>query len=296
MKLIQLLTFSALLIPFSSQSWAFPRDARVPGGLAQIDLGNSRSSLAPTAFYLGKQVAIAEHNQRWLALVGIPLTAKIGQQTLTVKMPNENKKLYATEHSNSKAIPKDKEINIRFDIVDKDYPEQHITLTNTHQVNPDAQELARIKKEIAEQLAVYSTFSTPTKTFFDLQLPGKGPYASAFGLKRFFNGEQRDPHAGLDIVMPEGAPARVAGDGVVVQIGHYFFNGNTVMVDHSQGLITMYCHLSKIEVKKGQVLHTGDEIGKVGHTGRATGPHLHWGVSMNNVRIDPTLFLPPEQQ
>ena len=152
------------------------------------------------------------------------------------------------------------------------------------------------KKEIAEQLAIYASFTTDKPSFFDLQLPNKGPYASAFGLKRFFNNEQRDPHAGLDIVLPEGSPARVAGDGVVVQTGSYFFNGNTVMVDHGQGLISMYCHLSKIEVKKGQALHAGDEIGKVGHTGRATGPHLHWGVSMNNVRIDPTLFLPPEQQ
>ncbi|HET8706246.1 MAG TPA: M23 family metallopeptidase, partial [Pseudomonadales bacterium] len=201
-----------------------------------------------------------------------------GQQNLTVRMANGQQK------------------NVTFEIAAKDYPEQHITLTNTHQVNPDPDELARIKKEIAEQLAIYATFSTSGTAFFDLQLPGKGSYASAFGLKRFFNGEQRDPHAGLDIVMPEGAPARVAGDGVVVQTGNYFFNGNTVMVDHGQGLITMYCHLSKIEVQKGQHLRTGDEIGKVGHTGRATGPHLHWGVSMNNVRIDPKLFLPAEQQ
>lgn len=271
--------FLALIaLTFSSTLQAFPHESRVPGGMAQLDLGEISGTKPPAAFYQNKRVAIAEQNNRWLALVGIPLSAKPGEQSLLVKSPDGSQK------------------TLNFVITDKDYPEQHIKLTNTHQVNPDPAELARIKKEIAEQLAIYATFTTSQKPFFDLQLPGKGPYASAFGLKRFFNTEPRDPHSGLDIVMPEGAPVLTAGDGVVVQTGSYFFNGNTVMVDHGQGLISMYCHLSKIAVHKGQQLRRGDEIGKVGHTGRATGPHLHWGVSMNNVRVDPKLFLPPEQQ
>ena len=80
-------------------------------------------------------------------------------------------------------------------------------------------------------------------------------------------------------------------DGVVVQTGNYFFNGNTVMIDHGQGLIGIFCHLSKINVEKGQTIHQGELLGLVGKTGRVTCAHLHWGMSLNDVRVDPQLFL-----
>ncbi len=80
-------------------------------------------------------------------------------------------------------------------------------------------------------------------------------------------------------------------DGIVVQTGNYFFNGNTVLVDHGQGLISMFCHLSKINVEKGQHIRQGEQLGLVGRTGRVTGAHLHWGMSLNNARVDPQLFI-----
>ena len=109
--------------------------------------------------------------------------------------------------------------------------------------------------------------------------------------KRLFNGEERAPHSGQDIPAPVVQKVISPADGIVVQTGNYFFNGNTVLVDHGQGLISMFCHLSKIHVEKGQHIRQGEQLGLVGKTGRVTGAHLHWGMSLNNARVDPQLFI-----
>jgi murein DD-endopeptidase MepM/ murein hydrolase activator NlpD len=123
-------------------------------------------------------------------------------------------------------------------------------------------------------------------------MPTQGAPTESFGLKRFFNGEARAAHLGMDIPAAEGRAVMAPAQGVVVQTGDYFFNGKTVMIDHGHGLISMLCHLSKITSAIGDAVMQGDIIGLVGHTGRATGPHLHWTLSLNNARIDPLLVLP----
>ncbi|CAI8897009.1 peptidoglycan DD-metalloendopeptidase family protein [Pseudomonas chlororaphis] len=238
----------------------------VPGGVAVIDLGSAAQP--PKASYQGKPLLVVKEQNNWLAIVGIPLTVKPGTQQISAGGRNLN-----------------------FSVGSKKYPEQHITLKNKRQVNPDPADLKRIDAELAEQVRAYRSFSPNTPSNLLLDKPVSGPLSSKFGVRRFFNGEERNPHAGLDFAVPAGTPIKTPAAGKVILIGNYFFNGNTVFVDHGQGFISMFCHMSKIDVKVGQQLSRGGVVGKVGSTGRATGPHMHWNVSLNDARVDPAIFI-----
>lgn len=239
----------------------------VPGGVAVLDLGDGPG--APQARYQGKPaLVVKEEGKRWIAIVGIPLTVRPGTQQIEADGRTLN-----------------------FQVGPRHYREQRITLKNKEQVSPNPQNLIRIERELAEQSAAYRQFSArqPSNLLFDR--PVDGPLSSPFGLRRFFNGEERNPHSGLDFAVPAGTPIKAPAAGKVILLGDYFFNGKTVFVDHGQGLISMFCHLSRIEVQPGQELPRGGVIGRVGATGRATGPHLHWNVSLNDARVDPSIFI-----
>lgn len=240
----------------------------VPGGVAVIALPETAEPVQ--ARYQGKPVlTVREDGERWIAIVGIPLTAKPG--THSVELPDE--------------------APLSFTVGGKDYEAQHITLHNKQQVNPDAQRLKRINRELEEQTAAYQAFAPrqPSNLLFDRPVDGR--LSSAFGLRRFFNGEERNPHSGLDFAVPAGTPVKAPAAGKVTLVGDYFFNGKTVFIDHGQGLISMFCHLSSVDVKVGDEIPRGGHLGKVGATGRATGPHLHWNVSLNDARVDPAIFI-----
>ncbi|MEG7362574.1 peptidoglycan DD-metalloendopeptidase family protein [Pseudomonas citronellolis] len=243
----------------------------VPGGVAVVQLGSAGP--APSASYQGKPVLVVrEEGRDWIAVVGIPLSVKPGQQQLQVKQAGA-----------SRSLP--------FQVGSKHYREQRITLKNTRQVNPLPEDLKRINRELAEQTAAYRSFSPGTPSNLVLDKPVNGPLSSPFGLRRFFNGEERNPHSGLDFAVPAGTPIKAPAAGKVILIGNYFFNGNTVFVDHGQGFISMFCHMSKIDVKLGDQVPRGGVVGRVGATGRATGPHMHWNVSLNDARVDPAIFI-----
>jgi len=249
----------------------FPRANPVPGGIAVVKL-NSTLQPAPEVYYGKRRILIRRNSQHWEAVIGIPLSAKVGIHQLKVKT--------AVKTSYRE-----------FSVAAKDYATQHITLKNKRMVNPYAKDLERIRKEKKIIIKALKTWSDNPEVQTQFILPVDGQLGSPFGLRRYFNGEPRRPHSGLDIAAPEGALIRSPADGVVVNTGDYFFNGNSVFVDHGQGLVTMFCHLSDIDVQPGSIVKQGDVLGKVGMTGRVTGPHLHWSVSLNNTRVEPKLFL-----
>ena len=172
----------------------------------------------------------------------------------------------------------------------KHFPEERLTVPKTY-VEPDPATLRRIARE-QKRLAALWTKIEPSRLWDgEFVAPTNGPAGSPFGLRRFFNGEPRSPHAGIDFRAPEGAPVHASNRGRVVLADDLFFTGNTIVLDHGLGLFTMYVHLSRLGVRPGVLVDKGDEIGKVGMTGRATGPHLHFAVRVGEARVDPAALL-----
>jgi murein DD-endopeptidase MepM/ murein hydrolase activator NlpD len=247
-----------------------PRQNPVPGGLALLPF-EFKNSNSPEVFFQNKRVmTLNTDKNQWLAVVGLPLNLTVGQHAVEIR--NNKTKLF-------------------FDVQDFTYESQYITVTNKNHVNPSQQELDRIAQEASIMSKAFQSWSEQTPASLQMRAPVDGPFSSPFGLKRFFNNEARNPHSGLDIAAARGAPISNPLAGRVLSTGNYFFNGNTVLIDHGQGLVAMYCHLNEIKVSEGQVLQQGELIGTVGSTGRATGPHLHWSINLNNTRVDPMLFL-----
>ena len=266
MKLAWLLLALALAAP----AFAVPENTPVPGGVAVIDLGPV-SQPTPTARWGEQALAVVKDSGRWFVLFGIPLDTDPGETEISV-------------FSGSTVTIRN--VAVR----GKAYPEQRLTIKDKRKVEPNANDLARIAREREVTDAVKRCFShgMPDTHF---ALPANGPLSSRFGLRRVFNGQPRNPHAGLDVAVGTGAPVKAPAAGVVANTGDYFFNGNTVFIDHGQGLITAYMHLSRIDVRSGQLVKKGEILGAVGSTGRVTGPHLHWAVILNNTPVDPELFL-----
>jgi len=250
-----------------------PKSNPIPGGIALVPI-EVESPTKPKAYYENNQVMVLENPKsagHWIAVAGIPLGKEPGNHILDVEISN-------------------KKIEVSFLVEKFNYESQYITLKNKRKVNPYKKDLERIKKEKKEIVSALSHWSESDEPLEEFTLPVKGRLSSPFGLKRFFNKQPRKPHSGIDIAAPQGTPIVAPLAATVKTTGNYFFNGNTVFLDHGNGLVTMYCHMSKIKVKPGQKVAKGEAIGAIGKTGRVTGPHLHWGVSLNDARVDPGLF------
>jgi hypothetical protein len=179
-------------------------------------------------------------------------------------------------------------------IARRDWPVQRIDGLPSPQVSPDPAALERIRTEQRKLDAARAADSAEAGWRSAFQWPTAGPISSVFGSQRILNGEARAPHAGLDVAAPEGTPVRAPAAGVVrLAEPDLFFTGGTVIVDHGHGVMTLYGHLSKLEVAVGQRLDAGAPIGRVGKTGRATGPNLHFGLYWRGIALDPAGVLPP---
>jgi len=258
---------------FGAPNFVAPRASVVPGGVYVLSLPGSADH-KPAVTYGGKPVLVARQNEAWVAVVGISLDVEPGEYQVDVN-PGDG-----AGHP------------MKFKVVDKKYSVQELKVP-PNQVDLSPEDEARVHRETDKVRAAVETFTPVAPATLRLAAPIPGRRSSSFGLRRVFNGESRRPHSGMDIAAPTGTPVKAPLAGKVVDVGTYFFNGNNVVVDHGQGLMTMYCHLSKIRVELGQELKAGDVLGEVGATGRVTGPHLHWGVALNGAWVDPALFLQP---
>jgi len=271
----KLLATLSLLMAVAVSATILPQQSAVPGGVVIVELVVPIET-KPVVSYNKRQVMVVKENDQWLAVVGIPLSAKIGTQTLIVKSAGETRKT-------------------SFEIEDKAYPTQHITITDKRKVNPTKLDMDRINAESAEIKSALRYWTDSDMILDQFIWPIEGRVSGLFGRRRVFNGQPRRPHSGMDIAAPTGTEIHAPADGVIRDTGDYFFNGNTVFIDHGQGLVTMFCHMDQIDVEVGQTIQQGDVIGTVGMTGRVTGPHLHLGVSLNDARIEPRLFFPERE-
>jgi len=121
--------------------------------------------------------------------------------------------------------------------------------------------------------------------------PVEGKVSGSFGRKRIINGQPRSPHSGEDFTAPQGTPVHATNEGVIALVGDFFFSGKSIVLDHGLGLYTMYFHLDEVDVAEGDKISKGEVLGKVGATGRATGPHLHWGMRIDGARVNPLSIL-----
>ena len=258
------------LSPALASGYALPRESSVPGGVKILKIDVHSGSM-PYVDVEGHRALVVQDGTSWIAVIGIPLSAPLG--------PRE-----AIVHAN------DTRLGIEFTVGDKRYASQSLKVA-PGQVNLSSADLERVNREKLVIDHAMSRWSDEQPQTLRMQQPIPGVRSSSFGMRRIFNGESRNPHSGMDIAAPIGTKVVAPLAGTVIDTGNFFFNGNTVFVDHGRGMISMYCHLSSVEVKPGQRVAAGTALGAVGMTGRVTGPHLHWGLSLNRAWVDPELFV-----
>jgi len=226
--------------------------------------------------WLGKEVvpSISVWNNRHVALVMLGtdvLDAKAGKEELTVIASVDGK-----ENTLRRTVQ----------VRTKKYPQQELTLPPS-MVTPPREVYDRIAAEREQTSAAKNTVSARRLWRLPLLRPVDGAMTSAYGLQRILNGKPKNPHRGNDLRSPMGNPVKAAADGVVILVGDHYYAGNSVYIDHGNGMVTMYFHLSKPIVKEGDKVQRGQAIGLSGMSGRATGPHLHFSVSVLGKLVDP---------
>ena len=179
---------------------------------------------------------------------------------------------------------------VAVNIVAGNYRKESLKVAPRH-VKPSPKSLQRIKAEKTEIRRIYASSNKSRLWYGTFERPLAGDITSIFGTQRLFNGELQSYHRGTDLRAKTGTPVRASNSGIVGLAKNLYYSGNIVIVDHGKGLFTNYAHLSKIQVRAGQHIARGEQIGLSGSTGRVSGPHLHWGVKISGAYVDPIQFM-----
>lgn len=272
---ILLILFFGIFTCLNSFAGKLPNQESVPGGIAKIalNLPVQNNSTSPEAYFQDKKLLVYPHNGYYYALVGLPL--KLNQGSYKIE--------YTDNYGNFKTK--------KFEVKNKKYKVSRIKIKNKNMVNPDPKTQDRIINDLNKIQSAVNNYSDNLPNSLILKSPVQGVPTTSFGAKRVINGQSKNPHTGMDIAAATSTPVNAAADGKVVLADNFYLSGNMVAIDHGRGLVTMYAHLNEILVKSGDIVKTGEKIGKVGSTGRVTGPHLHWTVRLNETPVNPDLFL-----
>ncbi len=242
------------------------------GGISKIEFQVKKGCLLKRVDFQGKTVPYKEEEGgRLLILVGQGLKAKPGKKKVAFYFRKAGKDLRQVKYIALK---------------DKKYPKEYLKVKKKMVSFPPR----ILKRVLADQKAVKEACSRIRPVIYwdgSFIWPVKSKVLSQFGLRRFFNGQPRSPHSGIDLRAKKGTPIRSPNAGIVALVRDCYLSGNTVVIDHGGGLYTLYAHMSKVKVRQGQMVEKGEVIGLSGATGRITGPHLHWGVSLLGQRVDP---------
>lgn len=240
-----------------------------PGDVAVVDV----TSGAPPSIRIFDRdwPAYSLEDGRWRTLVGIDLATKPARYDLTVRTGD------AVIHRTLIVQP-------------RAFPTRRLTV-NPDLVHPPPDQEARVEREAREISEIWDHPARQRLWRAPFERPVPDPANSAFGTRSIYNGEARPPHTGADFLSPSGRPIEAPNAGRIVLAAPLYFSGNTVIIDHGLGLFSLLAHLSEIDVKEGDTVARGQLVGKVGATGRVTGPHLHWAVRLNNARVDPLSLL-----
>ena len=245
-----------------------------PGEVVILQVRSSAPVLGVQASVFGADVRFFSDgdNVFWSGVVGIDLEARPDDYLVEIQATLDDGN---TVHSVYPLAVKAKE-----------FPTRHLSVAPSF-VNPPSEVLTRIRREAERQNEIFQTASDERQWSGGFLRPVSGDSTSSFGRRSVFNGEARSPHSGTDFRAGEGTPILAPNAGTVVLADELYFSGNAVILDHGWGLYSYFAHLSSFDVAEGEQVERGQVVGKVGATGRVTGPHLHWTVRLNNARVDP---------
>ena len=252
---------------------SFPTHKPYPGGIVNYRFMDSDIDLEKKLIAEGLKYEVCRDNSSSINLL-IPIPLSFEKEQLKISLSDE--------------------LISSIDIENRFYRESRITIKNQDLVKPPDSMQKRIKEEYIKGIALKNVFTDQNLKGRKMIIPVTGIKSSEFGVRRYINGQPRNRHTGLDIAADEGVSVIAPLSGIVILADNFFYKGNVIYIDHGNGLITSYSHLSKKMVTLGQSVSKGQTLGFVGSTGRVTGPHLHWEVFFLGIPVNPEIFVKEE--